>query len=1004
MAALWRRGAAVLCAGALAFAGGAARADTPIALYKSFAGNVNFTGTQKTMRTKANGTQACAVVASGTDVSAVLSGIPPGATVLSAQLYWAGSSATADNTVTFDGVSKSAPVARQYSSTTIGAGYTYFGGAIDVTTEVVAKRNATYRFSGLTINNGAPYCEVEGVLGGFALLVVYSDPGEQFRVLNMYEGFQFIRYSAVTLTLSNFRTPSPLGAATGRIGHLTWEGDGSLATNGEDLLFNNIELYDTLNPRHNQFNSASNINNDSASFGIDFDAYTVGSDALGPGQTRATSTYQSGQDLVLLNAEIIALPNVPAADLVISLTRNTALVLGQKASYTLGVSNGGPSAETGPVVVTDTLPAGLSLVSASGSGWSCSSAGKVVTCSRAGSLAAGASLPPLTLTVSVDASGTQDNTASVSGQQFDFVSGNNSAADSATVSGAAAYAFTDAACVHGVAFGAAQRCKLLSGAGLAAGDSAAVFVTALTNGVPSRLSATADTTVQMSFALSCINPASDAGVKANYAGVSLPLCTANGAAPAAVSGLWSAPVDMVFKSGVPSAPANAGFNYADVGKVQLFLRDTLERIVGAVPFVVKPASLAIRSVTRSADGFVNPAAADGAGGGFARAGEAFTVKAGALTRSGALAPNFGNETVGARLTLDALRGGDAAVQAAMLALPPLSGEFTAVVGGEFTGAAFSFDEAGILSLTPRLTNNDYLGAGAPAALATSVGRFYPDHFDTFATATMACMPNMACPSTASGAVYSGQPFAVTVKPMNGTGALLNNFNGVLARTVTLAAVGQAGGATFNPAGGTLSAGSIAPASMLPRMPIGANPVYTLPRPYSNAAPRARNWIVPTPIYLRASAADSAVVSSLRGAASVEGGATIVSGRLALSSPAGSELLKMPVRAEAQYWAATARWEHSAKDQASTVQSGAIAFANCLKRLGPPCKAALLGVTANTSVPMKDGQATFWLRAPGPGNVGSAEFQMGNPAWLPSTIGRAAFGIYNSPLIYLREVY
>ena len=34
--------------------------------------------------------------------------------------------------------------------------------------------------------------------------------------------------------------------------------------------------------------------------------------------------------------------------------------------------------------------------------------------------------------------------------------------------------------------------------------------------------------------------------------------------------------------------------------------------------------------------------------------------------------------------------------------------------------------------------------------------------------------------------------------------------------------------------------------------------------------------------------------------------------------------------------------------------------------------------------------------------------MNNPAWLPSTLGRAVFGVFNdvlkSPLIYLREVY
>jgi MSHA biogenesis protein MshQ len=1004
----WRRAAAALFACMLALACGAARADTAIGLFKSFAGNVNFVGTQQTMRTKANAKDPCAVMPANAQLSANLAGIPDTATVLSAQLYWAGSSSSADNSVSFDGQAVTAPVARRYFSHTIGSGFDYFGGAADVTAQVVAKRNATYKFSDLTIMNGAPYCSAEGVLGGFALLVVYSDTAEPFRVLNVYEGFQFMRYSALTLTLGNFRTPSPLGSATGRIGHITWEGDQSLGASGEDLLFNGVEMSDTLNPAHNQFNSASNINNDSASYGIDFDAYTVGSNALAAGQTSATSTYQAGQDMVLLNAEIIAVPNVPTADLSISMKRNSNLVQLQNATYTLSVSNGGPKDETGPVVVTDTLPAGLSYVAASGSGWSCSSAGKEITCSHSGSLAVNATLA-LTLTVTVNGSGTQTNTASVAGQLFDNNSANNIASDSAMVMAPSMYAFTDAACVNGQAFGSAQQpCQQLAGAPVVAGEPAPVFVTALSDGVPAQLSASADTPVRMIFALSCINPATDAGVQANYAGVPLQLCTPNGAAPGSSSGQWSSFVDMVFKAGAPSVAANASFDYADVGKVQLYLRDTGSQIVASVPFVVKPAALALISVTRNVDGFSNPAPATAAGNnGFAKVGEAFTIKAAARIKSGATAPNFGNE--GARLKLDWQNGGDPDALAAMVNPPTLSGDFSAIVGGVFTGSAFSVDEAGILAITPKLTGVNYLGE-AVTSQATNVGRFYPDHFETSITAKtpLACLPHMGCPDIVIGAAaYSGQPFSVTVKAVNAAGGVVRNYAGALARPITLSAFSQAGGTAANPSGGSLTANIIAQGAIALDETIAAQPVYTLPAPFSNSAPRARNWTAPIPIYLRAGAEETggvARVSSLRGATSVEGSATIISGRLALANPHGSELMKMPVRAEAQYWASTGRWETSATDSVSTVQSGGISFANCLKALGAPCKGALLGVTADTSLPLKNGVATFWLRAPGAGNYGSAEFQMNNPTWLPSTIGRAMFGVYKSPLIYMREVY
>ena len=108
--------AGILLAGAAC----GAQADTAIALFKSFAGSVNFVGTQKTMRSAANGANACSAVSASTVLTASLSGIPAGATILSAQLYWAASSSTQDYTITFEGSAVAAPTARRYTSNTIG--------------------------------------------------------------------------------------------------------------------------------------------------------------------------------------------------------------------------------------------------------------------------------------------------------------------------------------------------------------------------------------------------------------------------------------------------------------------------------------------------------------------------------------------------------------------------------------------------------------------------------------------------------------------------------------------------------------------------------------------------------------------------------------------------------------------------------------------------------------------------------------------------------------------
>jgi uncharacterized repeat protein (TIGR01451 family) len=61
----------------------------------------------------------------------------------------------------------------------------------------------------------------------------------------------------------------------------------------------------------------------------------------------------------------------------------------QEATYVLRVTNVGGRPTTGPIVVSDPLPAGLRFVSASGPGWSCSAEGQNVTCRAAGPIQPG---------------------------------------------------------------------------------------------------------------------------------------------------------------------------------------------------------------------------------------------------------------------------------------------------------------------------------------------------------------------------------------------------------------------------------------------------------------------------------------------------------------------------------------------------------------------------------------------------------------------------------------
>jgi len=91
------------------------------------------------------------------------------------------------------------------------------------------------------------------------------------------------------------------------------------------------------------------------------------------------------------------------ADLTIEKTHSPVeFVQGEQGAYTITVTNDGDGPTTSLVTVTEILPEGLTAVSFGGTGWSCSLA--TLICTRSDALAAGASYPDITLTVSVNLS------------------------------------------------------------------------------------------------------------------------------------------------------------------------------------------------------------------------------------------------------------------------------------------------------------------------------------------------------------------------------------------------------------------------------------------------------------------------------------------------------------------------------------------------------------------------------------------------------------------------
>ncbi|HHB13099.1 MAG TPA: DUF11 domain-containing protein, partial [Chromatiales bacterium] len=134
--------------------------------------------------------------------------------------------------------------------------------------------------------------------------------------------------------------------------------------------------------------------------------------------------------LAYLSARVVP---VSGADLGVEV-RDTAdpVGVGETLEYVVTVRNAGPGEASG-VVVRDTLPAGLSYVSASAGQGSCTQSGAVVRC-ELGVLGSGAHTT-VRIRVRAEAAGTHHNRVTVQGNEPDPVAANDAAGESTTVTG-----------------------------------------------------------------------------------------------------------------------------------------------------------------------------------------------------------------------------------------------------------------------------------------------------------------------------------------------------------------------------------------------------------------------------------------------------------------------------------------------------------------------------------------------------------------------------------------
>ena len=234
-------------------------------------------------------------------------------------------------------------------------------------------------------------------------------------------------------------------------------------------------------------------------------------------------------------------------------------------------------------------------------------------------------------------------------------------------------------------------------------------------------------------------------------------------------------------------------NYPDVGLISLHARYNIPLGTGAPSgnfmtgtsnqFVVKPAGFTLSAIQQTAaPNLANPAAADATGAKFVKAGETFSVTVTARNSAGAATPNYGKETTAETVKLaSSLVAGLGLSNNPALGNPTAFGAFNA---GVATGTTFNWGEVGIITLTPTVGDDDYLGVGQVTGTASgNVGRFYPDHF-ALSASTLTNRSLSAC-APASIFTYIGErmslAFNLTAQgPAPGNATLLNYVSSVTA--------------------------------------------------------------------------------------------------------------------------------------------------------------------------------------------------------------------------------
>ena len=271
-----------------------------IELFHQFNGKYDFTAIGNTLNLQENGLNVPCLILTSSSATLTLSS---GQTVAAAYLYWAGSG-NGDFEVTLNNIPLTAE--RTFSNTINGKNY--FAAYANVTALVQNTGNGTYTLSDLDLTDVIPdFCTNSTNFGGWSIVIIYQHPDLPFNQLNVYDGLENVHAGNPNLSfqLTNLNVVDNQGA---KIGFLAWEGDSGIAVN-ETLKVNGSTISNPpLNPANNAFNGTNSYTGSAELWNMDMDFYMV-EEYINIGDTSATISLSSGQDVVFVNNIVTVLQN-----------------------------------------------------------------------------------------------------------------------------------------------------------------------------------------------------------------------------------------------------------------------------------------------------------------------------------------------------------------------------------------------------------------------------------------------------------------------------------------------------------------------------------------------------------------------------------------------------------------------------------------------------------------------------------------------------------------------